>query len=59
MKKSEVKIGSTYTAKVSGAVSRVRILGTSPYGGWDATNLDTGRRIRVKSAQRLRYEVKP
>ena len=54
MKKADVKIGETYAAKVSGRIVHVRIDGVSAYGGWNATNLETKRVIRVKSAQRLR-----
>jgi hypothetical protein len=57
MRKSEVQIGGVYAAKVSGEIVRVRIDRASPYGGWDATNLRTRRRIRIKSAQRLRRQV--
>ncbi len=57
MKKNNVDIGATYAAKVSGKLARVRIERESPYGGWDATNVDTGRRVRIKSAQRLRRAV--
>jgi hypothetical protein len=32
----------------------VRIDSPNKYGGWDGTNTATGKRIRVKSAQRLR-----
>ena len=32
----------------------VRIDGENPHGGWDATNTATGKKIRIKSAQRLR-----
>ncbi|MGE4157627.1 MAG: winged helix-turn-helix domain-containing protein [Planctomycetota bacterium] len=59
MKKKEVKIGGRYLAKVSGSVSPVRLDAESPYGGWDGTNLDTGRQVRIKSAQRLRGEFNP
>lgn len=55
MKKSEVKIGSLYVAVVSGKLTEVRIAAESPHGGWDARNERTGHKIRVKSAQRLRY----
>lgn len=55
MKRSEVKIGSLYVAKVSSKLTTVRIAAESPYGGWDARNERTGCKIRVKSAQRLRY----
>lgn len=54
MKKSEVKVGGVYRAKVSNKVVEVRIDGESQYGGWNATNLATGKAVRIKSAQRLR-----
>jgi hypothetical protein len=57
MKKNDVETGATYVAKVSGKLARVRIERESPHGGWDATNVDTGRRVRIKSAQRLRRAV--
>ena len=56
MKKSDVQIGHTYLAKVSGQVVPVKILGESPYKGWIARNEKTGREVRIKSAQRLRGE---
>ena len=56
MKKKDVKVGATYVAKVSGGISPIRLDAESPYGGWDGTNLDTGRKVRIKSAQRLRGE---
>lgn len=57
MKKSEVKIGSRYVAKVSGKLAEVRIVVESLNGGWIAWNEQTNRRVRIKSAQRLRYPV--
>ena len=54
MKKSEVKVGHTYWAKVSDRVVQVRIDSRHSRGGWNATNTATGKRIHVKSAQRLR-----
>ena len=57
MKKAQIKIGSTYIAKVSGKLAPVKIIGLSVYGGWNAVNKDTGRTIRIKSAARLRREV--
>lgn len=57
MKKDQVQIGGTYVAKVSGQLARVRIDAESPYGGWSATNVVTHRRVRIKSAQRLRRAV--
>jgi len=54
MKKSEVQVGGVYTAKVSDKIVEVRIDGENRHGGWNATNLATGRKVRIKSAQRLR-----
>ncbi|MBS3735483.1 MAG: hypothetical protein KGY99_11295, partial [Phycisphaerae bacterium] len=54
MKKNEVKVGRYYTAKVSDKMCTVRIDAENPRGGWDATNLRTGKAVRIKSAQRLR-----
>ncbi len=58
MKKDQVKIGGLYTAKVSDKVVTVRIDSTNSGGGWNATNTATGKRIRIKSAQRLRRAAK-
>jgi len=57
MKKHEVKVGGTYLAKVSDKVVPVRIDAENPHGGWDATNTATGKKVRIKSAQRLRGAV--
>lgn len=54
MKNSEVTLGGTYLAKVTDKVVSVRLDATNPHGGWDATNLATGKKVRIKSAQRLR-----
>ena len=54
MKKNEVKLGSTYRVKVSGAMADVRITGENPHGGWDGINVATNRKVRIKTAQRLR-----
>ena len=58
MKKHEIKVGSTYVAKISGQITTVAILGPSPHGGWAARNLKTGREVHIKSAAKLRYEWK-
>jgi hypothetical protein len=58
MKKNDVMVGASYVAKVSGKLTRVRIERESPHGGWEAVNVDTGRRVRIKSAQRLRYPAR-
>lgn len=57
MKKRDVLIGATYVAKVSGQTAHVRIDRESPSGGWEGTNRSTGRRVRIRSAQRLRSLV--
>jgi hypothetical protein len=57
MKKNEIKIGNTYTAKVSGTIAKVRIDAENRHGGWDATNIATKKKVRIKSALRLRAEV--
>jgi len=54
MKKSEVSIGGTYKARVSGQEVEVKIVTADTLGGWLADNLETGRRIRIKTAARLR-----
>ena len=59
MKKSEINIGGIYVAKVTGKLARIRIDRENARGGWDATNLETKRRVRIKSARRLRHEVDP
>ncbi len=57
MKKAEVTIGGKYYANVSGNRCEIQIAAEKPRGGWDATNLATGKKIHVKSAQRLQGEV--
>ncbi len=58
MKKHEITIGGVYAAKVSGRIVPVKITGESPYGGWRTVNMQTQRAIRVRSAARLRRELK-
>lgn len=59
MQKQNVRIGTTYTVKVSGTLAKVRLTRESPRGGWYGTNLATGREIRIRTAARLRSEVLP
>ncbi|RMH70462.1 MAG: hypothetical protein D6685_00025, partial [Bacteroidetes bacterium] len=54
MKKNEIRIGGVYRAKVSDKLTDVRIDAEHPGGGWTATNLATKKKVRIKSAQRLR-----
>lgn len=58
MKKQEVKIGGVYSAKITDKVVPVRIESENKHGGWDATNLQTNRKVRIKSAQKLRGQIK-
>ncbi|MCK4873626.1 MAG: winged helix-turn-helix domain-containing protein [Phycisphaerales bacterium] len=61
MKKADIRIGNTYRAKVSDKITVIRIDAKIPIsggGGWNATNLATKKKVRIKSAQRLRSEVK-
>jgi hypothetical protein len=67
MKAKDVKVGGLYRAKVSGGVTKVRIdreageveTGSPEFprwrhGGWHATNMATGRQVRIRTASRLR-----
>jgi hypothetical protein len=56
---ADVKIGHVYAAKVSDKIVHVRIDSVNDDSGWNATNLDTNRKLHVKSAQRLRREITP
>ena len=57
MKKAEVKIGGKYYANVSGNRTEIQIESEKASGGWNAINLATGKKILIKSAQRLQGEV--
>jgi hypothetical protein len=54
---SDVAIGKAYHVRVTNKLVAVRIDGENRHGGWDGTNLTTGKKVRVKSPQRLRGEV--
>jgi len=43
---------------VSNRMATIRIDAENPNGGWDATNITTGKKVRIKSAQRLRRETR-
>ena len=53
MKKNEIKIGQAYMAKVTGSKVPVRIDTENKNDGWDAKNLVSGRKVRIKTAGRL------
>jgi len=50
----DVYIGEEYAVKVSGKLTRVRIVAANPHGGWDGVNVATGRSVRLRTAGRLR-----
>jgi hypothetical protein len=54
MKKDEVTVGSTYSAKVGARTLDVRIDGENARGGWNATGVDSGKPVRVRDARHLR-----
>jgi short subunit dehydrogenase-like uncharacterized protein len=53
MNKADVKIGGEYFAKVTNKKVTVRIDAENSSGGWDATNLATNKKVRIKTAARL------
>ncbi len=57
MTKTQITVGRTYLANVSGKRTTVRITNVSQYGGWDGLNTVTGRAVRVKTAGRLICQV--
>ena len=66
MKLSDVKIGGRYTAKVSGRIVTVRVVEiveveATRFGrartSIEAVNEATGRRVSIRSPQRLRRRV--
>jgi hypothetical protein len=57
MKKAEVKIGGKYYANVTGKKVEVQIDSEKNGGGWFATNLATGKKIHIRTTQRLQGEV--
>jgi len=61
IRKKDVKIGGYYairhTSSPNGRLIVIKIEGECIYGGWNALNLKTKHAIRIKSAQKLRYEV--
>lgn len=62
MKLKDIQIGEIYIVRVSGRLCRVRVDARREnyYGRprLDATNLDTGRKLVLRGAARLRYPAK-
>lgn len=57
MKKDQIKIGQLYTAKITDKIVPVRIDAEHKDGGWTATNTQTNRKVRIKTAQKLRNKI--
>lgn len=57
MKKDQVQIGQLYAAKITDKIVPVRIDAEHKDGGWTATNTQTNRKVRIKSAQKLRNKI--
>jgi hypothetical protein len=55
--KVDVVIGEVYRIRHSSGFTDVKITQVCSYGGWYATNLTSGREIRIKSAAKLRRVV--
>jgi hypothetical protein len=54
MRKDEITIGGTYSAKVGARTLDVRIESENAKGGWNATAVDSGKPVRIKDARQLR-----
>lgn len=57
MKKQQVQIGQLYAAKITDKVVPVRIEAEHEDGGWVGTNTQTNRKVRIKTAQKLRNKI--
>ncbi len=67
MKLADVVVGGRYSAKVSGSICTVRVMKEIPPASWSsrgawrtliyAVNETTGRKITIRSPQRLRSKV--
>lgn len=57
MKKADAVVGGVYVVKVSGVLTHVRSDSHSAFGGWNATNPTTGRKVRIRGVQHLRRRV--
>lgn len=68
MKRTEIKVGGIYIAKVGSNITRVRVDGINEHNfarlvgesaiSYDVTNLKTGRKTTFRSAAKFRSEVK-
>ena len=54
MKTNEIELNECYMAKITDRVVPVQIISENPRGGWNAVNMVTTRKCRIKSARKLR-----
>jgi hypothetical protein len=59
MRKEQVTIGGKYVAKISGKMTVVQIESQHRSGGWTATNTQTGKPVRIRTAGKLRKPATP
>jgi hypothetical protein len=57
MRAQNIHVGDHYAITISGKRAVVRLDRANPGGGFDATNVRTGRSIRLKSGRRLQRRV--
>ena len=56
-KNANIQLQGFYTCKVTNKVVTVQILTSSPKGGWEALNTNTGKKIHIKGPERLIKKV--
>jgi hypothetical protein len=49
----DIRVGGVYRMFVSGYPTEVKVTSEHPRGGWIATNLQTGRDVRIPTAECL------
>ncbi|AQQ71406.1 hypothetical protein SMSP2_01780 [Limihaloglobus sulfuriphilus] len=59
MKKSEIKINGLYLAKVTNRTVAVKITGKHAKEGWEALNTATGKKVHIKTPERLEGPAEP
>jgi hypothetical protein len=57
MKKTDVKIGNQYTARIDGKLTIVEIMALHKCGGWKAKDVFTEKGILIPSGRSLRYPI--
>lgn len=57
MRAKDIEVGNTYRALVSGKITVVRVIKINPNGGYWATNIRTGRTVKMRTAARFHERV--